>query len=100
MIADVAVRMLYLGLGRVLGWLALLARTDAAKDVEILILRHEVAVLRRQAAAVVAGPCLALRAGAAAATRAAGAPDRHTGDPAGLAPSAGAQELDVSQPAR
>ena len=32
---------------RVLGWLALLARTDAAKDVEILTLRHEVAVLRR-----------------------------------------------------
>ena len=32
---------------RVMGWLALLARTDAAKDVEILTLRHEVAVLRR-----------------------------------------------------
>src|SRR6187431_1922589 len=34
-------------LTRVLGWLALLARSDAAKDVEILVLRHEVAVLRR-----------------------------------------------------
>ena len=32
---------------RALGWLALLARSDAAKDVEILTLRHEVAVLRR-----------------------------------------------------
>ena len=32
---------------RVLNWLALLARSDAAKDVEILMLRHEVAVLRR-----------------------------------------------------
>jgi hypothetical protein len=30
-----------------LGWLALLARSDAAKDVEILTLRHEIAVLRR-----------------------------------------------------
>jgi len=32
---------------RVLSWLALLARSDAAKDVEILMLRHEVVVLRR-----------------------------------------------------
>ena len=37
----------YLMLARVLSWLALLARSDAAKDVEILTLRHEVAVLRR-----------------------------------------------------
>jgi hypothetical protein len=29
-------------------WLGLLARSGAAKNVEILILRHEVAVLRRQ----------------------------------------------------
>src|SRR4051812_15022958 len=34
-------------LARMLSWLALLARSDAAKDVEILVLRHEVAVLRR-----------------------------------------------------
>src|SRR6478752_1682693 len=32
---------------RVLSWLALLPRSDTAKDVEILGLRHEVAVLRR-----------------------------------------------------
>jgi putative transposase len=35
---------------RVLGWLALLARSDAAKNAEILVLRHDIAVLRRQVA--------------------------------------------------
>ena len=42
-----AFRLAYLTLVRVLSWLALLARSDAAKDVEILVLRHELAVLRR-----------------------------------------------------
>jgi hypothetical protein len=43
----VAFRLVYLALGCVLSWLALLARSDAAKDVEILVLGHEGAVLRR-----------------------------------------------------
>jgi len=41
-------RLLYLVTIRLFGWLKLLASTSAAKNVEILILRHEVAVLRRQ----------------------------------------------------
>ncbi len=42
-----AFRLAHLMSARVLNWLALLARAEAAKDAEILMLRHEVAVLRR-----------------------------------------------------
>jgi hypothetical protein len=44
----VSLRFAYLVVLRVLGWLALLARSNREKDVEILILRHQVAVLQRQ----------------------------------------------------
>ena len=40
-------RFSYLAVLRVFGWLALFARSDRARDVEILILRHQVAVLQR-----------------------------------------------------
>ena len=43
-----SMRFAYLAVLRVFGWLALLARSDRAKDTEILILRHQVAVLQRQ----------------------------------------------------
>src|ERR1035437_8021388 len=52
---------------RLFGWLALLARSDASKDAEILVLRHEVAVLRRHVARP--GPDWADRAVIAALAR-------------------------------
>jgi putative transposase len=44
----VSLRFAYQAVLRVFGWLALLARSARAKDAEILILRHQVAVLQRQ----------------------------------------------------
>jgi putative transposase len=41
-------RFAYLAVLRMFGWLTLLARSACAKDAEILILRHQVAVLQRQ----------------------------------------------------
>jgi putative transposase len=40
--------MVYLLASRVFAWLVLLARSEAAKDAEILVLRHGLVVLRRQ----------------------------------------------------
>ena len=45
-----ALRLLYLTFIRLLSWLALLGRSSRSKDIEILVLRHQLAVLRRQVA--------------------------------------------------
>jgi putative transposase len=47
--AGMAMSLVYLVLRRTLDLLALLTRSDISKDVEILVLRHELVVLRRQA---------------------------------------------------
>ena len=47
MISGVSLRLLYLIFQHMLGLLLLMARTSSTKDIELLVLRHKVAVLRR-----------------------------------------------------
>ena len=44
---DVSLRFLYLIFWQMLGLVVLMCRASATKDVELLVLRHEVAVLHR-----------------------------------------------------
>jgi putative transposase len=46
--ARVTFRLLYLIFVRLCGWLALLSRSDNVENTEILMLRHQIAVLQRQ----------------------------------------------------
>jgi hypothetical protein len=90
----------YLTLRRAIQLLVLLARGDGAKDLEILVLGHQLTVLRRQTPRPRFGP--ADRAVLAAISRAspgsAGVLPRQAGDAAGLAPAAGRRRLDLPAP--
>src|SRR5947209_8804791 len=48
MMVPVALRLLYLSFRQMRAWLGLLARRTQSRNAEILVLRHEVSVLRRQ----------------------------------------------------
>jgi hypothetical protein len=50
----VALKLIYLMFAKLLGWIALHVRSDTTKDTEILVLRHQLAVLKRRARALIA----------------------------------------------
>jgi putative transposase len=81
------------------GWLALFSRSDASKNAEILVLRDEVALLRRQVARP--KPDRAdrrdRRAGPAPTHVPSAAPDRDARQPARLAPAPGQEQMDLPE---
>ena len=43
-----ALQLLYLLFSKILSWMVLRTRSDTTKDIEILVLRHQLAVLQRR----------------------------------------------------
>ena len=87
---------------RVFGWLVLLGRSQASKDSEIMVVRHEVTVLRRQVAQPKpdwAGRAVPGGAGPASPGRAGWQPAGHAGNLAGLASPSSDPQMDLPQTA-
>src|SRR5437763_10245594 len=95
----VSLRLLYLVFLQLLNLLLLFGRSSASKDVELLVLRHEVAVLWRATPRPrmdLGGSSDPRRARLQVAADAAGASLGHTGHNPALASSPGHQEMDIS----
>jgi hypothetical protein len=83
----VSLHLLYLIMIRVFDWLVLLGRSETSKNAEIVVLRHEVAVLRRQVTRPKpdwAGRAVLAALAPATASGAARPPARHAGHSADM----------------
>jgi hypothetical protein len=102
MIAAVSLRLLYLIFLQVLRLVLMAGRSASSKDVELLALRHEVAVLRRiNPTPAWTGPTERSSPRSSANAQDAACPSLgHPGHDPALAPSSRAQEMDLPEPTR